>query len=131
MAQAAQCTLMIQSYFQSGDCGIGGVLGRHSPMRNGAASRGKLQLLANSLRQKNTTGYVATIEKLLTYYPKKSLWQDIISRLQQSRDSRIALRLTYSACGWRPANLSATNDFMEMAQLAISGGLRDRRQENR
>ncbi|MBL8519924.1 MAG: tetratricopeptide repeat protein [Betaproteobacteria bacterium] len=120
-------TLLIQSYFQSGDFAASAKESLADIQADERAGRTpaeeKLQLLANSyLRQKNTSGYVATIEKLLTYYPKKSLWQDIISRLQQKPGFSDRFSLDVQRLRLATGNLSATNDFMEMAQLAIQAG---------
>ena len=126
-AGGAMRTLMIQSYFQSGDYAASAKESLADIQADEKAGKPpaeeKLQLLANSyLRQKNTTGYVATIEKLLTYYPKKSLWQDIISRLQQKPGFSDRFALDVQRLRLATGNLSATNDFMEMAQLAIQAG---------
>jgi hypothetical protein len=120
-------TLLIQSYFQSGDFAASAKESLADIQADEKAGRApaeeKLQLLANSyLRQKNTAGYVAAIEKLLTYYPKKSLWLDIISRLQQKPGFSDRFALDVQRLRLATGNLSATNDFMEMAQLAIQAG---------
>jgi hypothetical protein len=120
-------TLLIQSYFQSGDFvntakeALADVQAEEKAGRTPAEE--KLQLLANAyLRQKNTTGYVATIEKLLNYYPKKSLWADIISRLQRKPGFSDRLALDVFRLQLATGNLTATNDYMEMAQLALQSG---------
>jgi tetratricopeptide (TPR) repeat protein len=120
-------TLLIQSYFQNGDFAASAreaLADIQADEKSGRApAEEKLQLLANSyLRQKNTAGYVATIEKLLTYYPKKSLWLDIISRLQQKPGFSDRFALDVQRLRLATGNMSATNDFMEMAQLAIQAG---------
>lgn len=126
-AGGAMRTLLIQSYFQSGDYAASAKESLADIQADEKSGRPpaeeKLQLLANSyLRQKNTTGYVATIEKLLTYYPKKSLWQDIISRLQQKPGFSDRFALDVQRLRLATGNMNATNDFMEMAQLAIQAG---------
>ena len=120
-------TLLIQAYFQSGDFAntakesLADIQADQKAGRTPAEE--KLQLLANAyLRQKNTGGYIATIEKLLNYYPKKSLWADIVSRLQAKPGFADRLSLDVYRLRLATGNLIATNDFMEMSQLALQAG---------
>lgn len=120
-------TLMIQSYFQSGDFANAAKESLTDIQADEKAGRApseeKLQLLANSyLRQKNGNGYIATIEKLLNYYPKKSLWADVVSRLQSKPGFADRLALDVYRLRLATGNLTATNDFMEMSQLALQAG---------
>ena len=120
-------TVLIQSYFQSGDFANTAKEALADIQAEEKAGRTppeeKLQLLANAyLRQKNNGGYVATIEKLLNYYPKKSLWANIISHLQRKPGFSDRLSLDVFRLQLATGNLSATNDFMEMAQLALQSG---------
>ena len=120
-------TLMIQSYFQNGDFSASAKESLNDIEADEKAGRPpseeKLLLLANSyLRQKNSTGYIATIEKLLNYYPKKSLWADIISRLQKKPGFSDRLALDVYRLQLATGNLASTNDYMEMAQLALQAG---------
>ncbi len=120
-------TLLIQSYFQAGDFANAAKESLIDIQADEKASRTpseeKLQLLANSyLRQKNTTGYISTIEKLLNYYPKKSLWADVISRLQKKPGFSDRLALDVYRMQLATGNLSAANDYMEMSQLALQAG---------
>ena len=120
-------TLMIQSQFQSGDFAASAresLTDIEADEKAGRApAEDKLLLLANSyLRQKNNSGYIATIEKLLNYYPKKSLWADIISRLQKKPGFSDRLALDVYRLQLATGNLSSTSDYMEMAQLALQAG---------
>ena len=120
-------TLLIQSYFQSGDFANSAKESLNDIQADEKAGRTpseeKLQLLANSyLRQKNTSGYIATIEKLLNYYPKKSLWADVISRLQRKPGFSDRLALDVYRMQLATGNLTAANDYMEMSQLALQAG---------
>lgn len=120
-------TLLIQSYFQSGDFANSAkesLIDIQADEKAGRTpSEEKLQLLANSyLRQKNSNGYIATIEKLLNYYPKKSLWADVISRLQRKSGFSDRLALDVYRLQLATGNLTATNDYMEMSQLALQAG---------
>ncbi|MBI3147806.1 MAG: hypothetical protein HYZ17_04760 [Betaproteobacteria bacterium] len=120
-------TVLIQSYFQSGDFAntakeaLADVQADEKAGRT--PSEEKLQLLANAyLRQKNNGGYVASIEKLLNYYPKKSLWANIISHLQRKPGFSDRLSLDVFRLQLATGNLTSTSDFMEMAQLALQAG---------
>ena len=120
-------TLLIQSYFQSGDFANAAkesLLDIQADEKAGRTpSEEKLQLLANSyLRQKNTSGYIATIEKLLNYYPKKSLWADVISRLQRKPGFSDRLALDVYRLQLATGNLTATEDYIVMPQLALQAG---------
>ena len=120
-------TVLIQSYFQSGDFANSAKESLQDIQADEKAGRTpseeKLQLLANSyLRQKNTNGYVATIEKLLNYYPKKSLWVDVIARLQKKPGFSDRFALDVYRLLLATGNLTATNDYMEMSQLALQAG---------
>ncbi len=120
-------TLLIQSYFQAGDFANSAkesLIDIQADEKAGRTpSEEKLQLLANSyLRQKNTSGYIATIEKLLNYYPKKSLWADVISRLQRKPGFSDRLALDVYRMQLATGNLTATSDYMQMPQLALQAG---------
>ena len=120
-------TLLIQSYFQSGDfanTAKESLADIQADQKAGRTpSEEKLQLLANAyLRQKNTTGYISTIEKLLNYYPKKSLWADVVSRLQNKPGFADRLSLDVYRIKFATGNLSTSSDYMEMAQLALQAG---------
>jgi tetratricopeptide (TPR) repeat protein len=120
-------TTMIQAYFQSGDYANAAKESLTDIQADEKAGRTppeeKLQLLANSyLRQKNNAGYVSTIEKLLRYYPRKSLWADVISRLQKKPGFSDRLALDVFRLQLATENLTSTADYMEMAQLALQAG---------
>lgn len=120
-------TTLIQAYFQSGDYANAAKESLADVQADQKAGRTpseeKLQILANSyLRQKNTAGYIDTIEKLLAYYPRKSLWLDVISRLQKKPGFSDRLALEVFRLQLATENLTSTSDYMEMAQLALQAG---------
>jgi len=83
----------------------------------------KLLLLANChLKQNNSPAYIATIEKLLTYYPKKTLWAEVISRLKSKSGFADRLALDLYRLQFATGNLQSTADYTEMAQLALMAG---------
>ena len=82
----AMRTVLVQSYFLGNDCAsVSRVVGDVDDARNGRrASEPELQILANCyLKQKDNSGYVAALEKLVTYYPKREYWTDLLSRVQR------------------------------------------------
>ncbi|MEO8383693.1 MAG: hypothetical protein ABI583_00515 [Betaproteobacteria bacterium] len=120
-------TLLIQSYFQAGDYANSAKESLADIQVDEKAGRTpseeKLQLLANSyLRQKNSAGYISTIEKLLNYYPKKSLWVDVISRLQRKPGFSDRLAIDVYRLQLVTGNLSSKDDYMLMPQLALQAG---------
>lgn len=86
-------------------------------------SEDRLQLLANAyLKLKETTRYVYALEKLVTYYPKKEYWSDLILRTQ--RKPLFADRLSLDVLRLRLATgtLEAAEEYMELAQSALKAG---------
>jgi hypothetical protein len=71
------------------------------------------------LKLNDNNAYVFAMEKLVTYYPKKEYWVDLLTRLQRKPKflgSPIARHLPLSLAS---GSMSAANDYMEMAQLAL------------
>ena len=121
---AAMRTVMLQSYYLGNDCAsVNKMLGNGSEERK--ASEEELQILANCYqRQKDTGGYVAAIEKLVLYYPKKDYWVDLLSHVQR-KPGFASDRLAVHVYRLRMALAMPldTNDYMEMAQLALQAGV--------
>lgn len=123
----AMRNLMTQAYFQSGDFANAAKESLADVQADEKAGRtppeDKLLLLANAyLRQKNNAGYVATIEKLLTYHPKKSLWGDVLSRVQKKPGFADRLTLDVYRLQLATGNLNQASEYMEMSQLALQAG---------
>ena len=127
-SSAQMRTLLIQSYFQSGDVTNAAKEAQADIQVDVAAGRTpaeeKLLLLANCyLKQNNSAGYMATIEKLLNFYPKKSMWAEVISKLRKKSGFSDRLSLDVYRLQLATGNLHSTEDYMEMAQLALQAGL--------
>jgi hypothetical protein len=84
----------------------------------------QLQMLAScAIKQNDKAGYVIALEKMLTYHPKKELWVDLLTRLENKtgfNDNRLGLdvyrlKMTVGA-------VTSANDFMNMAELALQAG---------
>ena len=82
-----------------------------------------LRLADAQQRTNNTAGQVATLEKLLAYYPKKDYWNAYLGRLP--RKPNFGDRFGLDVLRLRLANglLTKGEDFMEMAQLTMQVGL--------
>jgi hypothetical protein len=126
-SSGAMRILLLQSYYLSGDYQnatkevLADVQADEKAGR--IPSEEKLLLLQDCYNKlKDSNGYVNTIEKLLNYYPKKSLWATVIFRLQKKSGFSDRLLLDVYRLQFATGNLSATNDFMEMAQLSLQAG---------
>jgi hypothetical protein len=83
-----------------------------------------LQLYANvALKQNDKAGYIASLEKLLAYYPKKELWTDLLNRLPSKPGFSDRLALDLYRLKFALGQLSKTSDYMEMSQLSLQAGL--------
>ncbi len=111
--------MLVQSYYLSNDCGA------VSRMVSGEKAReDELQMLLNCYqRDKDTAGYVATMEKLVVAYPKKEYWTDLLSRMQKKPGFSDRLSLHVYRLKLATGNMNGTNDYMEMAQLALQAGV--------
>ncbi|MEO8153053.1 MAG: hypothetical protein ABI605_08290 [Rhizobacter sp.] len=121
-------TLLIQSQYLSGDYAgatkelVIEVQGDEKAGRVPAEDR--LKLLLNAAQRVNDNGsYVMAMERLVTHYPRKEYWADLLGRVQRKPNfsDRLALdvyRLMLAAGSMRNAS-----DYMEMAQLAVQAGL--------
>lgn len=118
----AMRTVLLQSYYLGGDCNsVNKMLGNEERK----ASEEELQILANCyLRDRDTGGYVNAIERLVVSYPKPQYWTDLLSRVQK-KPGFASDRLGVHVYRLRMAtgNLSKTEDYMEMAQLALQAGV--------
>ena len=119
-------TLLVQSYYLNNDCAS---VSRALGDANGDAKNGRrpteqeLQILANCyLKQKDSTGYVAAIEKLVMYYPKKEYWTDLLNRVQKKAGFSDRLSLDVYRLKLATGNVTTANDYLEMAQLALQAG---------
>lgn len=84
----------------------------------------KLQLLATCyVKVKDFVGYAEALERMVTFYPKKEYWADLIARIQ--RKTGFAERLELDAYRLMAAtgNLVEPSDYADMAQFAIKAGL--------
>ena len=119
-------TVLLQSYYLGNDCNsVNRLLGDKADAdSNKRATEEELQILANCyLRQKDTGGYVNAIEKLVVHYPKKEYWTDLLSRVQKKPGFSDRLGVNVYRLRFATGNAGTTNDYMEMAQLAMQAGV--------
>ncbi len=120
----------LQSYLQSSSGDYGAIAKDAGAAVAAAEQAGRrpeegdlLRLADAQQRTGNTAGYIVSLEKLLLNYPKKDYWNAFLSRLP--RKSGFAPRFELDVLRLRLATgtLSKTEDYMEMAQLALQAGL--------
>lgn len=121
-------TLLIQSQYLSGN--YAGVTQQivadvqATEKAGGRPTEDKLKLLLNAASKLNDTDrYVYTVEKLLTYYPQKAYWSDVLSRLQSKPNFSERFALDTYRLALATNSLRGANDYIEMAQLAAQAGL--------
>jgi hypothetical protein len=81
-----------------------------------------LRLADAAKRMNNNAAYSRALEQLVLYYPKKDYWSAHLAALQ--RKPGFADRLGLDVMRLKLANglITKTDDFMEMAQLALQAG---------
>ena len=123
-SDGAMRSLQIQSYYLAGD--LAGASREALEDVQAAEKAGRippedrLQLLANiASKTGDRAGYVAGIERLVAYYPKKEYWVDLLRRLEAKPG--FSNRLTLDLYRLRAATktLDSPNEVGEMAQLAL------------
>jgi tetratricopeptide (TPR) repeat protein len=114
-------TMLVQAYFLTNDCNA---VAKIVDVDNGRRpTEQELQILANCYnKQKDSTGYVGAIEKLVAYYPKKEYWTDLLNRVQKKSGFSDRLSLDVFRLKLATGNVTTANDYLEMAQLAIQAG---------
>lgn len=83
-----------------------------------------LRLLGNCYQQlKDNAGYITVLEALVTYYPKKEYWGDLIYRVERKPGFSDRLRLDLYRLLLKTDNIEDAAQFVEMAELALLAGL--------
>ena len=82
-----------------------------------------LRLADAQQRLNNLNGYAATLEKLLLNYPKKDYWNAYLGRLPRKNGFADRFLLDVLRLRLASGTLTKTEDFMELAQLAMQQGL--------
>ena len=126
-ADASIRTLIVQAYYLNEDyAGAAKVLGEQIKgiERNGEQpAESQLQLLASSfLKQNDSSGYIATLEKLVGYYPKPDYWADLIHRVAARQGFADRLSLDAERLQFATGVLKTGSQYVELAQLALQAG---------
>jgi len=120
----AMRTVLLQSYYLGNDCASVQKMLASVDENKTRPSEEELQILANCYqRQKDNTGYVNAIEKLVIYYPKKEYWTDLLARVQKKSGFSDRLGVNVYRLKFATGNAGSANDYMEMAQLAMQAGV--------
>lgn len=120
--------LLIQSLYLLGDYAAAAKELRSEFQADEKAGRNppeeRLRLLGNSYAQTNDdAAYFGVLERLLALYPKKEYWLDMLARVQRQPGFSDRLSLDLLRLQMATGNLTTTNQFMEMTQLALEAGL--------
>jgi hypothetical protein len=120
-------TVVAQSDFLSGD--YAGVIKnvtaeiQLAEKNKTAPSEDRIKLLLNAANKVNDTDrYVFGVEKLLTYYPKKEYWGELITHLKSKPQFGDRLALDTYRLALATDSLNGAQDYVEMAQLAAQAG---------
>jgi len=121
-------TLVIQSQYLAGDYAGATkelVVEVQSDEKAGRVpAEDRLKLLLNSAQRINDNGsYVMAMERLVTHYPKKEYWADLLGRVQRKPNFSDRLALDVYRLMLASGSMRNANDYMEMAQLAVQAGL--------
>ena len=119
--------LLTQSYYLSGDYADAAhalQAQTASEEKSGKTpAEDELQMLADSeLRQNDSAACTATLEELVSWYPKKEYWAQVLARVQRKPGFSDRLSLDVYRLKLVTDNLSGAADFMELAQLALQAG---------
>ena len=120
-------TLLIQSQYLGGDfAGAARELRTEIDQAERAGTppgEDRVKLLVNAtLKMNDINGYVWALERLVTYYPKKEYWVDLLARLQRKPNFSDRLALDTYRLSLATGSMNAASDYMEMAQLALQAG---------
>ena len=123
-SDGAMRSLQIQSYYLAGD--LAGASREALEDVQAAEKAGRtppedrLQLLANiASKTGDRAAYVAGIERLVAYYPKKEYWVDLLRRLEAKPGFSNRLTLDLYRLRVATKTLDSPNEVVEMAQLAL------------
>lgn len=83
----------------------------------------RLQMLASCyFKQTDMLGYAATLERLVTYYPKKEYWADLVYRVQSKPGFAARLGLDVYRLKVALGIPATASQYMEMTELALQAG---------
>jgi hypothetical protein len=80
-------------------------------------------IISCHLKTKNMEGYTHVLERMVTYYPKKEYWGDLLYRVIGKPTFAERLRLDWYRLLFVTDNLEDPDQYAEMAELALFAGL--------
>jgi tetratricopeptide (TPR) repeat protein len=80
-------------------------------------------LAASYAKLGDDAGYINTLEKLLVHHPKRDYWADLLARVQNKPTFADRLALDMFRLQLATETLTESEQYMEMAQLALHRGL--------
>jgi tetratricopeptide (TPR) repeat protein len=80
-------------------------------------------IISCHLKTKNMEGYTSILERMVTYYPKKEYWGDLLYRVMGKPTFAERLRLDWYRLLLTTDNLEDPAQYAEMAELALFAGL--------
>lgn len=120
---AGMRTVLVQAHFLNNDCAAVSKIVGDGGDGSRKPTEQELQILANCFLKKNdTTGYVAAIERLVVLYPKREYWTDLLNRVQKKPGFSARMGVDVYRLKMATGNVTSTNDYFEMAQLALQAG---------
>jgi len=119
----------LQAYLQSASGDFSAVAKEAAAAVSAAEQAGRrpdeadlLRLADAQQRSGNNAAQAITLEKLLFSHPKKDYWAIYLQRLQRKSGFSDRFSLDLMRLRLATGSLSKTDDFMEMAQLALQAG---------
>ncbi len=80
-------------------------------------------IISCHLKTKNMDAYTSILERMVTYYPKKEYWGDLLYRVMGKPTFAERLRLDWYRLLLTTDNLEDPAQYAEMAELALFAGL--------
>ncbi|MDZ7814374.1 MAG: hypothetical protein U5L74_15345 [Ideonella sp.] len=119
----------LQAYLQANSGDYGAIAKDAAAAVSAAEQAGRrpdendlLRLADAYSRTNNAAGQAQALDKLVTYYPKKDYWAAALGRLPRKPGFSDRFSLDVMRLKLATGNLEATNDYMEMSQLALQAG---------
>jgi tetratricopeptide (TPR) repeat protein len=121
-------TLLAQSYYLAGD--YAGATAELKAQVAAAERAGQslpesaLTMLADSaLKQKDDAGYSEALQRLVAAYPRTEYWLPLLHQIERAPGFAGRLQLDLDRIKLATGTLRGSGDYLDMAQLALAGGL--------
>jgi hypothetical protein len=120
----------LQAYMQTQSGDYSAVLQQSSAAVAAAEKAGQkpgeddlLRMADAAQRMRNSAQQVSALEKLVAFYPKKEYWAALLGNIQRKPEFSDRFALDVMRLRLASGNLAKTEEFMEMAQLALQARL--------